>query len=118
MYEEICSIISIDGYEIMHHTYRIISILHTHISTLLSPLGIMVDGKMNPLNFIVTSNLPLIKSGYTCGPGGMLKTLFFNAAGSRLDNLLANPSDIAAYDVDGIDDEIAVAVAIVDARFI
>ena len=74
---------------------------------------------MNPLNFIVTSNLPLIKSGYTCGPGGILNTLFFNAAGSRLDNLLANPSDIAACDVDGIDDEIAVvAVAIVDARFI
>ena len=99
--------------------YRIISILHTHISTLLSPLGIIVDGKMNPLNFIVTSNLPLIKSGYTCGPGGILNTLFFNAAGSLFESLLANPSDIAACDVDGIDDEIAVvAVAIVDARFI
>ena len=48
----------------------------------------------------------------------MLKTLFFNAAGSRLDNLLANPSDIAAREIDGIDDEIAVDVAIVDARFI
>ena len=82
-------------------------------------MGIVVDGKMNPLNFIVTSNLPRIKSGYTCGPGGILNTLFFNAAGSLFESLLANPSDIAACDVNGIDDEIAVAtVAIAEVRFI
>ena len=54
-------------------------------------LLIFVDGNRNPPNVIFIAHVPLMNSGYTCAAGGMLKTEFFNKAGSFLASLLAKP---------------------------
>ena len=38
------------------------------------------------------SHSPFMNLGYVCAEGGMLKTEFFNADASRLDNFAARPS--------------------------
>jgi hypothetical protein len=55
---------------------------------------ILIDGNRNPPNVMLTIHVPLMNSGYICAAGGMLKTEFFNKAGSFFASLLAKPLEV------------------------